>query len=571
MSSRTAGSGTGKSAARQVPLLNAAFGIRAPQGNRTGRKQPPTHQDSESIRPAADGVRLTYGSGHLAPSSGQPKLESSNPVADSGYPISEISHQSAEGVRTPTNSRPSMSGSVRQAVDGTHQTTKSGHLTSDDAHPTSKSDFPTSDNARPTLGSNRSATQGDRPALNSSDRPGPNNSDRAMPKGGRPAAENARVAPGSSRSVAAGGPQRSKLNSLLRSSDYRTGSQEQGEGWKAVIHRYVSLYNQAETEQHVEVLDSFIGDADHCSRLRGRMERLRHRDLLRGCLPARGETKAELLRVNESSLETAVLLRMHMKRQMEQAGLYYVEEKSETERIWLSLEGAEWRIARVEPIIAERRPRFGLSEYGVEQDEFQDPEAFGEREILWSSTPYLNTDLFPQRRYRQAGTPYRRDLAASYADQWWNQANSSYEEFEVNCTNYTSQAIFAGNAPMNYTGKRDSGWWYKGRNGGREWWSYSWSVSNALAKYLTAQRSSGLRATVLSSAEELELGDIITYDWNGDGRFEHSTIVTAFDAAGMPLVNANTVPSRHRYWDYRDSYAWTEQTKYRFFHLADFF
>lgn len=27
------------------------------------------------------------------------------------------------------------------------------------------------------------------------------------------------------------------------------------------------------------------------------------------------------------------------------------------------------------------------------------------------------------------------------------------------------------------------------------------------------------------------LGDVIFYDWDGDGSFQHSTIVTAFDAA----------------------------------------
>ena len=102
-------------------------------------------------------------------------------------------------------------------------------------------------------------------------------------------------------------------------------------------------------------------------------------------------------------------------------------------------------------------------------------------------------------------------------------------------------------------------------------WSYSWSVAGSLQLYLSGRRQNGLRATVVDSAEQLSLGDVIIYDWSGDNRFQHSTVVTAFDAAGMPLVNANTVPSRHRYWDYRDSYAWTEQTRYRFFHIADEF
>lgn len=358
-----------------------------------------------------------------------------------------------------------------------------------------------------------------------------------------------------------------KLTSLLRSSDYVPAKRDEPEGWKSALHQYVSRYNQAETEQHVAVIDDYITDKDHCLRLRGRLERLRERDLLRGVLSSRGETKAELIRVNESAAEVSVLIKLHIKRQMDQAGLYYIEERTENERLWLALSGDYWNIIRIEPVIAERRPRYGFSEYGdITEDGQNDLQQYS---LSVQSSPYLNYDLFPQFKHRNAGIPYRRDLAAAYADRWWNQANPAYEEFEVNCTNYISQSLFAGNSPMNYTGKRESGWWYKGRNGKRESWSYSWAVSNALAIFLSGKRNSGLRAAVISSAEELQLGDVIIYDWNGDGRFEHSTIVTAFDAAGMPLVNANTVPSRHRYWDYRDSYAWTEQTKYRFFHIED--
>ncbi|MDQ0115046.1 amidase domain-containing protein [Paenibacillus harenae] len=358
-----------------------------------------------------------------------------------------------------------------------------------------------------------------------------------------------------------------KLTSLLRSSEYGLQRQQgEAEGWKSAVHRYISLYNQAETEQHVQVLSDFVTDVEHCERLRCRLERLRERELLRGVLPAGSETKAELVRVNESPSEVSVLIKLHIRRRMEQRGRFYMEERSEYERLWLCPAGKSWDVMRVEPIISERRPRYGTStENWMTVDDY----TFSEGERSAPSMPYLNYDLFPQFKHRQPGIPYRRDLVAAYADRWWNEGNPAYELFEVNCTNYVSQCVFAGNAPMNYTGKRESGWWYKGRNKGQESWSFSWAVSNALTHYLGGSRTSGMRAESVFSADELQLGDIITYDWNGDNRFQHSTIVTAFDAAGMPLVNANTVASRHRYWDYRDSYAWTEQTKYRFFHIAD--
>ncbi|RIE02321.1 amidase domain-containing protein [Cohnella faecalis] len=204
------------------------------------------------------------------------------------------------------------------------------------------------------------------------------------------------------------------------------------------------------------------------------------------------------------------------------------------------------------------------------------------------SAPYMNPDAlyrFGSRVYSgvrsgaaggwngeaRSGVPYRREAAVAFAERWWNEPSPSYEEFEVNCTNYVSQCLFAGGAPMNYTGKRDSGWWYKGKANGQEQWSYSWAVSNSLSHMLSVPRVNGMRADVVSSPSYLRLGDVICYDWDGTGRFQHSTIVTAFNPEGQPLVNANTVSSRHRFWDYRDSYAWTDRTQYRFFHIADEF
>lgn len=342
------------------------------------------------------------------------------------------------------------------------------------------------------------------------------------------------------------------------------------ETWKTGVHAYVKLFNQAEVDQHPSVFDDLIADQDHLLRLGSRLERLRERDLLRGVLSSRSETKAEIVRVNESAAETSVLLKLRIQRIMEQKSRTYTEERLEHERLWLARDGKRWIITRVEPVVSERRPRFGANEQSLlpeEGDILFDSEM---RRSRPPSAPYLNYDILPEFKQR-AKQNYRRDLVAAYADRWWNEGNPAYELFEVNCTNYVSQCIFAGHAPMHYTGKRDSGWWYQGRGGGRENWSYSWAVANALQSLLASGRNSGMRGTMVESADQLQLGDVILYDWNGDYRYQHSTIVTAFDVDGMPLVNANTVASRHRYWDYKDSYAWTEKTRYRLFHLADHF
>ena len=44
------------------------------------------------------------------------------------------------------------------------------------------------------------------------------------------------------------------------------------------------------------------------------------------------------------------------------------------------------------------------------------------------------------------------------------------------------------------------------------------------------------------------------HDFQNDGRFDHSTIVTA-KVGGVPLVNAHTYNVSHRDWTYKDSYA----------------
>jgi hypothetical protein len=84
-------------------------------------------------------------------------------------------------------------------------------------------------------------------------------------------------------------------------------------------------------------------------------------------------------------------------------------------------------------------------------------------------------------------------------------------------------------------------------------------------------RNEGLAADRVAEPTDLTIGDVVCYDFDGDGRFEHTAVVTGADGAGRPLVNAHTTNSRARFWDYRDSYAWTDRTVYRFFRIRDRF
>jgi hypothetical protein len=158
---------------------------------------------------------------------------------------------------------------------------------------------------------------------------------------------------------------------------------------------------------------------------------------------------------------------------------------------------------------------------------------------------------------------YNRLKAVQYAERWWNSYNPAYKTFENNCTNYISQCLHAGEAPMRGYPNKGTGWWLRNNN-----WSYSWTVAHSLRLYLPNSKS-GLRAREVSSPDQLLLGDVICYDFEGDGRYNHNTMVTAKDAYGMPLVNANTYNSRMRYWAYEDSSAYTPNIKYKFFTIVD--
>ncbi len=92
-------------------------------------------------------------------------------------------------------------------------------------------------------------------------------------------------------------------------------------------------------------------------------------------------------------------------------------------------------------------------------------------------------------------------------------------------------------------------------------WSFSWAVAHSMRWFLPSI------ATQVSDVSQLELGDVICYDFSGDGRVDHTTMITAI-SNGTPLVNAHTNDSRMRNWAYRDSAAYTPNIRYYFFHIS---
>lgn len=335
--------------------------------------------------------------------------------------------------------------------------------------------------------------------------------------------------------------------------------------WKTTLYDYVHHKNQMDMDYSVEPLMPFVIDRAYLQAQIKRLARTAHLDQDRNFFYVKSETRLSILHAEEQAGKVIANVRLRRTSIGSIGTRDHEEQRIEYEQVHLEEMDGKWYIVNIESLRSESFfPNLTI------QDGFHEPEEyFADHGGTKSpSIPYLNYNILPYLEPGARKSVYDRAKAVQYADTWWDKGNPAYIEFEVDCSNYISQCLFAGGAPMHYTGKRDTGWWYKGRYNGQEHWSYSWAVAHGLQRYLMINRN-GLAAEEVPQAEMLELGDVISYDWDGNGRFQHSTIVTAKDENGMPLVNAHTTNSFHRYWSYKDSVAWTERTQYKFLHIAD--
>ena len=52
---------------------------------------------------------------------------------------------------------------------------------------------------------------------------------------------------------------------------------------------------------------------------------------------------------------------------------------------------------------------------------------------------------------------YNREAAVRYANKWWDSRNPAFPAFDVDCTNFISQCLLAGGAPMHGYPNREVG------------------------------------------------------------------------------------------------------------------
>jgi cell wall-associated NlpC family hydrolase len=162
----------------------------------------------------------------------------------------------------------------------------------------------------------------------------------------------------------------------------------------------------------------------------------------------------------------------------------------------------------------------------------------------------------PQRRYVDIIT-YDRAAAQAYADRYALSYNPTYVRFAgADCANFASQCARAGSMLM-ASGSWTSGWWYDKRGTSSpsdDAYSLSWiNVEKQIGYW------NGRRTDWESSAGALSRGDIIYYDWTGDGVWDHVAVVAGNNSAGQRVIDAHTTDHYRVYWKLGYS-----STKYRF-------
>lgn len=139
---------------------------------------------------------------------------------------------------------------------------------------------------------------------------------------------------------------------------------------------------------------------------------------------------------------------------------------------------------------------------------------------------------------------YDRDKAVAYAHQWAFGRNPQYYDFENlggDCTNFTSQALYAGSGIMNPT--PTFGWYYYSLNNRAP----AWTGVEFLYRFLVNNSGVGPVA-VETDISQMEPGDIVQISF--DGRiFQHSPMIVSVEQPPSPsniLVAAHTYNSDNR-------------------------
>lgn len=141
--------------------------------------------------------------------------------------------------------------------------------------------------------------------------------------------------------------------------------------------------------------------------------------------------------------------------------------------------------------------------------------------------------------------PYSRTKAKDYAYKWYNSRNPDYDYYARyngcdiygpdcwdrwnDCTNFVSQALYAGGMVTWRNWSGDYNWFYDDYRP-----THSWGGAHNFYRHWR------YRADLAPKDTDLAVGDAVNADFSGDGHIDHTAIVTAHTSAGRPLVTQHT-------------------------------
>lgn len=160
---------------------------------------------------------------------------------------------------------------------------------------------------------------------------------------------------------------------------------------------------------------------------------------------------------------------------------------------------------------------------------------------------------------------YDRDKAIQYAKKWSdpdNQGNFNpdFERMDSHgsnrggdCANFVSQLLHAGGLPMN------DEWYYKKGSFIRkipilnrvvDYFSPKWAVADDQYRYFSNKKNGFSEETIeISTMEDLiqaeksggiKPGDLLYWDFEGDGKIDHATMITGVNQQGHLLYSGHT-------------------------------
>jgi hypothetical protein len=136
----------------------------------------------------------------------------------------------------------------------------------------------------------------------------------------------------------------------------------------------------------------------------------------------------------------------------------------------------------------------------------------------------------------QASSTLNRTAIVNYAVKYWQNYNTSYRSFGNDCTNFASQAVYAGGWPMTIGFYQSSSAWWYDRVYSWPGQSFPWAGAHNFYEF-TRDRP---RGTIARYFSDLVPGDILQVDWNDtknnptpDGHIDHTMVVTSKDSRGQ--------------------------------------